>query len=103
MTSEGWKRALPTPDRPVPQVAWTVAEGGAWHTAQSATTIAVPVGAPPAHSTASCFISPEAGLRAGWVAVGPTMPTGSADVWQSAQAVGWALLRPASEAWNTPG
>ena len=36
------------------------------------------VGAPAVQATASCFISPDGGLRAGFDAMGPTKPLGAA-------------------------
>ncbi len=100
---EAWKTGVPVPDGPVAQVADRVAEGLAWQAPQSAVTRRVAVGAPPDQATASCFISPEAGFRAGWLATGPTKPTGAASEWQSPQVAGWAAPRLARDEWNVPG
>ncbi len=66
------------------------------------------VGASFAQTTASCFISPEAGVRAGLAAVGPTNPTGIEFRWHEAQAVGSTIVGStspmlASDEWRLPG
>ena len=68
----------------------------------------VAVGAPFAQATASCFISPEGGVRGGLVAVGPTNPIGVDAVWHEPQAVGSetagsSLARFATDEWKLPG
>ena len=55
------------------------------------------VGAPPLQSTASCFISPLAGVRL--ASIGPTNPTGTEAAWQPRQVCGC----DASEACSRPG
>src|ERR1700720_4654580 len=57
----------------------------------------MPVGAPLLQSTASCFISPLAGVRR--ASIGPTNPVGAEAAWQSRHVVGWV----ASEACSRPG
>ena len=91
------------PGRPVPQVACAFEVGLTWQVPQSAVTSLVPVGAPADQATASCFISPEAGVRAGLVAVGPTKPVGTEPAWQSPQVAGAGCARLASEEWSRPG
>ena len=81
------------------QVAWSVAEGLAWHAPQSNVTSAVVVGTPPDHATASCLISPEGGCRAGLAANGPTNPVGTEAAWQSPQVAGVGRPRFARAAW----
>ena len=65
----------------------------------------VVVGPAPFQTTASCFISPDAGVRAGFVAVGPTKPSGMEPEWQSMHSVGCAITGTlfASEEWRSPG
>jgi hypothetical protein len=59
------------------------------------------VGAPLAQATASCFISPEAGVRE--LLIGPTNPVGADEAWQSAQREGWRRLNVEIEPWKLPG
>ena len=62
--------------------------GGRWQSAQSCGTAGVAVGDPFFQRTASCFISGEGGVRAGFVASGPTNPFGTDVAWQSRHAAG---------------
>ncbi len=55
------------------------------------------VRAPLLQRTASCFISPLAGVRL--ASIGPTNPTGAEAAWQPRHAVGWV----ASDACSRPG
>src|SRR3989442_15471006 len=71
--------------------------------AQSWGTALAAVGRPLLQRTASCFISPEAGVLAGSVAVGPTKPIGFGVVWQSAHADGCGRVRFARGEWKLPG
>jgi hypothetical protein len=96
--SEPWKLGTAAPLRPVAHVTAAAPDGLRWQTLQSATTIGSAVGAPFDHTTASCFISPEVGLLAGLVAVGPTKPTGTEAVWHSAQVAGCEIPWAASDA-----
>src|SRR5215831_363374 len=73
---------------PVAQVTVCPAAGGRWQTEQSAVTRRLPVGKLLAHLTASWRISPEAGTRAGLVAVGPTKPIGVVSSWHELHAAG---------------
>src|SRR5205823_11397110 len=56
---------------------------------------------PPLQRTASCFISPVGGVRAGFS--GPTKPTGTEVAWQSTHVEGCASPPAASDACNLPG
>ena len=79
-------------------VAQPMASGGErWQSAHSCGTTGVVVRAPLLQSTASCFISPLAGVRR--ASIGPTNPTGAEAAWQSRHAVGWV----GSEACSRPG
>ena len=80
-----------------------VADGLRWQAPQSVGTMRVRVGAPPDQANASCFISPDAGTRAGFDAVGPTKPLGMASAWQSPHDVGWGMSMLASDEWKLPG
>lgn len=109
---DAWKRAgvVPAPGMIalapgvlVAQVAAMLIVGVMWQTAQSWGTALAAVGRPLLQRTASCFISPEEGVRAGFVAVGPTKPIGLELGWQSAHAEGCARLRLARDKWRSPG
>jgi hypothetical protein len=104
----GWNCAGEVPARFIAQLACTVADGLRWQVPQFVGTMLVVVGASFAQTTASCFISPDAGVRAGLVAVGPTNPTGIEFRWHEAQAIGSTIVgsvraRLASEEWRFPG
>ena len=108
VVSAGWNCAGELPARLVAQLACTVADGLAWQVPQFVGTMLTAVGASLAQTTASCFISPEAGVRAGLVAVGPTNPTGIEFRWHEPHAVGSVIVgstraRLASEEWRFPG
>ena len=90
---DAWKSAGVVPPRLVAQVSDKLIDGATWQTAQSWGTALAAVGRPLLQTTASCFISPEAGVLAGFVAVGPTKPIGFELAWQSAHADGCARLR----------
>ena len=95
-SSDAWNRAPDHEGVPV--------DGGAWQAPQSAVTIGPPVGMAFTQATASCLISPLAGVRAGIVGAGPTKPVGKVAVeWHSLQVLGCGMPRPKSDAWNTPG
>ena len=82
---------------------WAITEGAWWQRAHSAGTTPVAVGRPFTQWTASCFISPEAGVLAGFVAVGPTKPAGTEVRWQSRHSVGCASFRNVRDACIFPG
>jgi len=88
------------PEAPIDQLEmfWP---GAWWQTPQSAVKILVVDGAAPLQVTASCFISPDGGVRLGLI--GPTNPVGIEAAWQSEQAVGCGTSSTASDAWNSPG
>jgi len=106
---EAWKRAGVVPPRLAAQPADMLVDGATWQTLQSCGTRLAAVGSqldvptPKLHATASCFISPEAGVRTGFVAAGPTKPVGIEVAWQSRHADGCARLELASDAWRAPG
>src|SRR5581483_4099139 len=89
--SEAWNRAGVRPVWSVAHVAASACDGLWWQTAQSYGRAVVRVGAATFQRTASCFISPDAGVRGGLVAVGPTNPSGIAPEWQSMHWVGCAI------------
>jgi hypothetical protein len=98
-----WKSAGVVPPRLVAQVAGMLIDGATWQTTQSWGTALAAVGRPLLQRTASCFISPEAGVLAGLVAAGPTKPIGFELAWQSAHADGCGRLRFARDEWRLPG
>ena len=100
--SDAWYAAGAAPERPTAQLAAPCA-GGRWHWAQSSATSGVVPGFPSDQATASCLISAEGGVRAGFVAAGPTNPAGAAPAWQSTQAEGCTPPSAVSDAWKTPG
>src|SRR5262245_10998482 len=80
---DAWKRAGVVPLGLMPQVADMPIDGATWQTPQSWETALVAVGRSLLQRTASCFISPDAGVLAGFVAIGPTKPVGCEAAWQS--------------------
>src|SRR5205085_4983471 len=90
----------------VPIEAWKLCEvtqvdGDRWHAEQSCVTARVVVRAPSLQSTASCFISPVGGVRAGFS--GPTKPAGAEVAWQSPHVPGCASPPAASDECSRPG
>src|SRR5438270_7766710 len=90
----------------VPTDAWkpcevTQVESDRWHAEQSCVTAGIVVREPLLQSTASCFISPVGGVRAGFS--GPTKPAGAEVAWQSTHVEGCANPPAASEECNLPG
>ena len=78
----------------------TQVESDRWHAEQSCVTAGIVVREPLLQSTASCFISPVGGVRAGFS--GPTKPAGADVAWQSTQVEGCANPPAASDECNRP-
>src|SRR6185503_6678993 len=100
--SEAWYRTG-APPSPLAQVAPAASVGLVWQRVQSCGTSLSPLGTPLVQATASCRISPVAGVRAGLSAVGPTKPRGCDEVWQLLQPLGAGRVRLASDEWSSAG